>query len=210
MKGPRIPLTLAASVLLLSTLPADAQNLLSNGQFDGGVDGWASDDPLPPDSAFSWDPSEGVPPGSALLESSFDGNADIVVSSACLPFQGEADYRIVADLLSDEGDCVLLLEAHVDSSDCSGQINPQIYFQAPDLGWSRIDQTVFVGAETQAMRVQLLLRRTPGSLAQCRYDNVALFGPPQPTLEIPALGPRGLGALAVLLLVVGLTMLRRG
>lgn len=138
---------------------------------------------------------------------------DIVVSSVCLPFQGEGTYRLVADLLFDakpDGQCFLAFQDHQDSADCTGTLAPHTWFQAGS-GWTHIDEELFVAPPTQALRVQLRLRRTSGqTLSQCRFDNIALFGPPQPTLEIPTTSEIGLGVLVGLLVLAGVVTLRRG
>ena len=189
-----------------------AQNMLPNGDFQGGVAGWTPDEPLPPATSFVWDGFEGNPAGSASLESSLNGDADVLVSSTCLPSLGEGTYRVEADILdegSPGGECFLLFEQHEDTADCTGTLNPQNFFQAPDPGWSHVGEEIFVGGATQALRVQFYLRRNFGTEpSRCHYDNVGLFGPVPSPLEVPTASAVGLAALVAALAIAGLS--RRG
>jgi hypothetical protein len=209
-------LPVAPAILMLALLPSAArsQNLVPNGSFDSDVTGWQPDAPLPPNTTFSWNPSAGVPAGSAFLESAYNGNAIIKVSSVCIPAQGPGNYRLVADLFGEPAfgaDCSLVLEQNEDAPDCSIDRQPSSNVAPFDVGvWNHIDEMIGIGPLTQAFRIRFYVVRYPGQthLSRCGFDNIALYGPVGPVVSVPALGSMGLVCLALALALIGLRTIR--
>lgn len=206
------------------TLPATlSANLIPNGTFDSDVAGWQPNAPLPPDTSFYWDGAMGLPPGSAALDSSFNGNARVRVSGPCFPAAGEGVYRFVADFYAEFGGCTLFLREHHDSADCTGTIDPSQSFppyciedptvECPPFfldAWNHIDTLFYAGPEVQAFQLQLAVFRSSGytGTARCRLDNLALFTPAQTGVAVPALGPAGMVTLVILLSLAAIRVLR--
>ena len=82
----RISTSLILGISLLGANAAAGQNLLENGTFDSDLLGWSFSQPLPPDTAITWD-TFGNPDGSLRISSGWETPPNaypIVAQSQCL------------------------------------------------------------------------------------------------------------------------------
>jgi hypothetical protein len=209
----RIPRLLAGALLL--ALPAGARQqavLYSSGFDDDDLGFWTIDGP--PGSEVTVDDSEGQPPG-ALRLTVPSLSQNLFLRSPCLPLsESTVDrWRLSADVLHVTPpvlsfNCQMFFRSYA-SNDCSGGIyfdevtNERVLDQ-----WHRLTlEDPVVGdlpPPLGSLHVLLSIRPPEEGTATCFFDNVELLGPAEP---IPALGPRGIAALATLLALAALLRL---
>jgi hypothetical protein len=205
-------------LLLGSGHAAEGQNLLPNGTFDTGMDGWIA--PPGGSGAIEWDPSFGQPPGSLRVV----GNDDVAVPELCflIPPQG-ADYYWHADVYMDASDEFFLCSinyALYDTPDCSdsfafvvGDENAFPWVRTKNqwehLNFDGKNVHFGVGGTFKSVRPFVSKLADIGSADACVLDNAYFEIVPLATPSIPTLSPVGLVLLAALLALAALVVLRR-
>lgn len=216
----RLGLNLLTLAVLSSLLPtaATAQNLVSNGTFDSGIEGWMTDGTGP--GTISWDATRGQPPG-ALRFPDFNQSA---ISEECLIPQ-VGTYTLSTDAyMETSGEFVLCTVNFFlyQSTDCSGEGGEVIILDGPGFPsvteantWQRLETDfgilpiIIEDPPFYSMRPMLIKSGNSLSDDTCLFDNVSLTFTPIAAAEIPAVGPLGLAVLAALLGAAGLLILRR-
>jgi hypothetical protein len=221
----RISTSLILGISFLGANAAAGQNLLENGTFGSNLVGWSFSEPLPPETAIAWD-AFGNPDGSLTISSGWETSPPayaIAAESQCLtpddlaynPLSVGDDVfylQLTGDVYSEldgSGDNCRLNIALYDQPDCSDSPAESPSGAAIYHAWEARSELAAITPTIAAFRVRLTLRKYPGvAESSCRYDNLALIGPPPPTLIIPTLQFVGLLALALTIASAALVALR--
>lgn len=201
---------------LLLGRAAQAQLLLTNGDFDQDLSGWEL--PSTPDTTATWQ-ADGNPAGSLRIESSWAGPPPMTainvidVRSACFAIV-EGTYQLEGDVRTELGsgmdECHLDL-ALFDELDCSGGETSRVQILANEQGtWERLGGPIFLTpGKRVAFRVALSLWKYPFPVTTtCSFDNVVLRGPNPLPHEIPTLDSLALVALTLSLAIAAMAILR--
>lgn len=204
MPATALPRVIILAALLVSISPSimGAQQLLGNGDFGSGIDGWTLGSPVPATGAdMSWDPSLGNPePGSLELQGdpALGGSTEVEAWSPC--FERDPEHlprlearvrrassagfgRCFATFIRDEGPGCTGARTHTGFTDPPPPIDV----------WQESIQEWGSPGGLDSYRVGLSLAYVQGT-AICNFDSVSL------TLEgiaAPTLGAFGMVALIV-------------
>jgi len=207
--------TLAITLLFSVGSAAEAQELLTNGDFTQDLSGWEL--PSTTDASITWQ-LDGNPTGSLRIESSWAGpppNTPINifdVQSPCFEIL-EGNYLVGGDVRSEVG--TISDGCHVDlivwaTPDCTGPSLARTFEEGPKEGtWERLEYPIQLSGVGSSFRLALSLWKYPfPTTTTCSFDNVVLRGPNPFPHEIPVLGPTALVFLALGLSIAALAFLR--
>lgn len=202
-------------VLLTTTMASEAtaQNLLNNGDFDSTIDGWSTVGS--PEIVIQWTPT-GNPDGGLQMWTAVTSaqQIDAAALSPCLVLQA-GDHLFRGDALAqglNVGPGCGINRFRYSNSNCSGSPATTDSFSNIDGAWTTTEGPFTVSNPTgSSYRIALSMVQGAGDtgLRGCTFDNVALFGPPPSSIEIPVLDRLGLAALAFALAVAALMVNRR-
>lgn len=214
-------LSLALPLCLGLGLTAEAQashNLLADGDFSTGVDGWTLDT----DSGveLAWDSGRGDPvPGSLALSGEGAGFVAGHALSECFANPPDGLFEVRAQVLAMASEGTVQCRPYVtqyDGADCTGDrtfLGGSGVTPVNQLGvWeAKAFQTPsFPGSPS--FRVSLFFRIVSGDgPASCNFDSVVLFEPgSEAVVEVPTVSWWGLVLLVAALGATAIWILRRG
>lgn len=204
---------------LLWALPTESQELIANGTFDSGINGWEVKDTL--SGNLTWDAGLGLPPGGLRI----DGGDLAAGTTNCFQFEEQGLLTLSFDAFmgttNDNIDCTLNYFFYTDADDCTGNfsiIAENGQFQLPGTTlpneWENISFELDVPEDpvntTGVLSYQPILVKNLdiGDDGFCVYDNVSLFFEPLSVTAIPTLNEKSLLVLTALLALAGAAVLR--
>lgn len=219
--GPLSPLGLASLVVVLGfgARPAGAShNLLSNGNFDGGIAGWTLEQGPGSVAEMAWDPAAGSPSLGSLVVTGTQGDSWVSIAEAlseCVEVEPGGRYFLRGRVYVEEGAhavrCIPYVTAYEEPG-CGGgrlRLGTSTGFGFTEPGAWRERLQLFTTSWTSA-RVALTTIPYRGSgPATCRFDSLLLFqegtGAPY---EVPVLSRTGTLALVTAFGIAALWLLR--
>lgn len=202
-------------VLLTTTMASEAtaQNLLSNGDFDSTIDDWSTVGS--PEIVILWT-STGNPDGGLQMwtTETTAQQIDAAALSPCLVLQA-GDHLFRGDALAQGlsvGPGCGVNRFRYSNSTCSGSPVTTDSFSNVDDVWTTTEGPFTVSDPAgSSYRIVLSMVQGAGDTGPrgCTFDNVALFGPPPSSIEIPVLDRGSLLVLALILAGSALVAIRR-
>jgi len=175
--------TAMAVLLAAQAAPVAAQNLLTNTQFDTGLDGWLvlGQGSCDPKVDFASDPRSGSAKG--VFDSPAATGADGIVEQ-CVPVTVGVTYVLGGEIILPDGNTAsggaYFLVVPFPTKDCSGPPPPAgPAVQTPEItavgNWNA-SATTFRNSFAQSVEFWAVLAPESGGRLQANYDNV-FFGP---------------------------------
>jgi hypothetical protein len=212
-------LVLTLFVLAVPPTVSASHNVLQNGTFTSGIDGWS----LETDSGFdlAWDPSMGSPsPGSLRLSGTYEGFGVGVAEalSECVEPPLDTTFHVQTAIFADttEGDvkCVPFITRY-EGPGCTGERTrlgfPPPIEPTPTGAWLPATTQASTLAALPSFRVSLFFWILNGEgVASCNFDSVVLFEEGVAVADIPVASDAGLLLLVGLLGLSATWLLRTG
>ena len=225
MRNFHIVISVALAISAIFTEPLLGQELIDNGHFDTGIEGWIADE-FPDGGTIAWASDPGQPPGALK----FVGDGQVARPTECFQFNvaGELTYSmdVFMETTGDFFSCTLNLNLYKDANDCTGNFAviaeiPRIFHLPEATIPNQWQELVFElplpenpAEATNALSYQPVILKDFDENGDdaCIFDNVSLvFTPaPQNITEVPVTSPVGLGIFAGLLALGAGLVLRRG
>jgi len=199
-----------SAILVLCVGPATAQNLLTNGTFDGSLTGWAASSNTTYDSTLDNTGASGSGPAQSVVTAN-----DLAVVTQCIAIRPGAQYTFGGDVILSAtlnyGGAADFGVKWYSGVNCGGsQVGSASYTSGATTrgAWLSLSSSLQT-APTGAVSVLLLAEHTVPATGtdQANFDNMFLDGPAATT--IPVLGRVGFLALATVCAALGIWLLRR-
>jgi len=220
----RLGLILVVVALLPCVEMASGQELLSNGTFDTGIEGWTVDTVVSP-GTIDWASAQGLPPGALR----FPTEDQFALPQECFhmaPGVFEFSADVFMETAGEFVDCHINYYLYVTNDDCTGDHgwfinvggNNVVPIMTVANEWERLEFNLPMDEESIAtggfpsIRPVLVKSGDLNADDACLFDNVSFrFVPEQlPVTAVPSLGAVGLWILGGLLAVAGFVLIRRG
>jgi len=206
---------------MVAAVPTLGQAVISNGTFDANIAGWILNPDIPTSGYIEWTAIQGQPPGALR----FVGEDAGAFTTDCFTFETGLLAFSADAFMETSGEFVFCHLNYLlySTSDCSdepatfvvvGGVIPVPYTHSANT-WERLTFELPVPPDpfnsTGFMTYRPILHKAEDFAGDdaCVFDNVSLTLGPLPAPPIPVADSVGLGLLAALLALVGLTVLRR-